>query len=157
MPFPGCARRRTIASPCPAASSGSYPNGSRNCSGTTSTRRSWATSTAHTPARSCAPPSRGRSRLPGPYQEEVRGDPGVGDLRVRGSGPLIGAGLGDRLDDQAAGEDGGQPPGEGPPRVRDRERPVPVPQFGRPVAEAPRLGERALVEVVANGPRLPYA
>ncbi len=31
----------------------SYPNGFRNCSATTSTHRSWATSTAHTPARSC--------------------------------------------------------------------------------------------------------
>src|SRR5215831_16486873 len=75
--------------------------------------------------------------LPGSDDEEVRGDPGVSDLWVGGGGLLVGAGLRDRLDDQACVEDGAEPPGEGPARVGDRERLVPVPPVCSCSAEGP--------------------
>jgi hypothetical protein len=45
----------------------------------------------------------------GTHDEEVRGDPGVSNLRVGCGGFLVGAGFGDRVDDQAGGEDGTEP------------------------------------------------
>jgi hypothetical protein len=66
------------------------------------------------------------SRLSGADDEEVRGDPGVGDLGVGGGGLFIGVRLGDRLNDQVSGKDRAQPPGEGTARVGDRERLMPV-------------------------------
>src|SRR5215472_7334457 len=46
----GYALRRTTAWPCPVTSPASCRKGCRNCSATTSTRRSWGTSTAATRA-----------------------------------------------------------------------------------------------------------
>jgi ectoine hydroxylase-related dioxygenase (phytanoyl-CoA dioxygenase family) len=49
----GYGPRRTTAWPSPATSSATCRNGCRNCSATTSTRRSWGTSMAAIPAGSC--------------------------------------------------------------------------------------------------------
>ena len=92
----------------------------------------------------------------GPHDEEVRDDPGVSDLRVSGGGLLVRTGLGYRLDRQAGTQDGIQPAGQGAARIGDRERAVRPWQLRRGGVEAPGLGERALVEVVADGQRLPY-